>query len=298
MTPHVQRDCQAPGSQVTRSNNPIGSAGLLGDTTARDYSRKLQRFNSFAEPELRRAITSLGLKPGMRILDAGCGTGEALQWLLDEVKPGGAVVGIDLSAAHAAAARPRVGPDTLVLQADLLNSPLTHASFDLIWCVNTINHLHDPLLGVQALAALLRPGGRIALGQSSFLPDMYFAWDSRLERLVNEAVRQYYRHRYQLSEHDLAGVRSIVGVLRRAQLRNITAQTLMIERVSPLSPADEAYLLETIFRETWGERIRPYLSSDDYAELARLCDPRHREFALRRVDFHFLQSFSLVTGEV
>ena len=53
--------------------------GLLGDTTARDYSRKLQLFNSFAEPELRRAIASLGLKQGMHVLDAGCGTGEALR---------------------------------------------------------------------------------------------------------------------------------------------------------------------------------------------------------------------------
>ncbi|MGA7439828.1 MAG: hypothetical protein WBW32_17025, partial [Luteibacter sp.] len=61
--------------------NPIPARGLLGDTTARDYSEKLRRFNAFAAPELCRAIASLGLKPGMRVLDAGCGTGEALAWL-------------------------------------------------------------------------------------------------------------------------------------------------------------------------------------------------------------------------
>ena len=59
------------------------SAGLLGDTIARDYSRKLQLFNTFAEPELRQAVASVGLKQGMRVLDAGCGTGEALRWLVD-----------------------------------------------------------------------------------------------------------------------------------------------------------------------------------------------------------------------
>ena len=57
------------------------------------------------------------------------------------------------------------------------------------------------------------------------------------------------------------------------------------------------YLLDAIFRDTWGERLRPYLSDDDYAELVRVCDPRHSQFALRRPDFHFLQSFTLVTGE-
>jgi SAM-dependent methyltransferase len=231
-----------------------GATGLLGDTAARDYSRKLRLFNAFAEPELRRAITSLGLKQGMRVLDAGCGTGEALRWLSDAVAPQGSVVGIDLAAAHVAAARAIVSDEVLVLQADVRRPPLEPRDFDFIWSVNTINHLHEPLEGVRVLASLLRPGGRIALGQSSLLPDMFFAWDSRLERLTNEAVRRYYRNRYGLSERDLANTRSIVGLLRNAALRNVKVQSFIIERVSALNAADEAYLLEAIFRGTWGDR--------------------------------------------
>ena len=282
-----------PGSTSAAS----GDAGLLGDTPFRDYSRKLQLFKAFAEPELRRLIENLSLGPGMRILDAGCGTGEALHWLLEATESAGEVVGIDLSAAHVNTASRRTSPRIRVLQADLSNVPLPSSSFDFIWCVNTINHLHDPVAGVRRLATLLRPGGRIALGQSALLPDMYFAWDSRLERVTNEAVRQYYRGRYHLEERDLASVRAIVGVLRRAQLHSVTARTVMIERVSPVGGTTESYLLEAIFRDTWGERLRPYLSDDDYAELVRLCDPQHPHFALRRPDFHYLQSFTLVTGE-
>ena len=33
-----------------------------------------------------------------------------------------------------------------------------------------------------------------------------------------------------------------------------------------------------------------------YDELMRLCDPLHPDFALRRLDFHLLQSFTLVVG--
>src|SRR5882762_1709177 len=274
------------------------STGLLGDTPQRDYSRKLSLFNSFAEPELRALIASAGLGPGMRILDAGCGTGEALPWLLDEVKPSGSVVGIDLATAHADAARLYASENIEVFQGDLLTARLVPASIDFIWCVNTINHLRDPIQGVIKLSALLRPGGRIALGQSSLLPDMYFAWDSRLERVTNEAVRQYYRDRYSLDERDLTSVRAIVGVLRASNLQNIAARSVLIERVSPVDAATERYLLDTIFKGTWGEHLRPYLSDDDYAELGRLCDPQHPQFALRRPDFHFLQSFTLVTGEV
>jgi SAM-dependent methyltransferase len=272
--------------------------GLLGDTPLRDYSRKLSRFNAFAEPELRRLISSVGLGPGMRVLDAGCGTGEALPWLLEEVKPSGHVTGIDLAAAHVDAARLYACAEIDVFQADLLTAHLEPASIDFVWCVNTINHLRDPIPGVNRLAGLLRARGRIALGQSSLLPDMCFAWDSRLERVTNEAVRRYYRDRYSLEERDLASVRGLVGVLRAANMQNVAARSVLIERVSPVDAATERYLLDSIFRETWGEHLRPYLPDEDYAELARLCDPNNSRFALRRPDFHFLQSFTLVTGEI
>jgi SAM-dependent methyltransferase len=272
--------------------------GLLGDTPSRDYSHKLGRFNAFAEPELRRLMETLELRPGMRVLDAGCGTGEALPWLFEKIRPSGHVIGIDLSAAHVKVARRHAGANVEVLQGDLSAPPIAPASVDLIWCVNALHHLRDPLAAAQRLAGLLRPGGRLALGQSSLLPEMYFAWDSRLERVTNEAVRRYYRERYSLDERDLAPVRAIVGVLRAAGLRGVTARSVLIERVSPVDAATERYLADTIFRDTWGERLRPYLTAEDFAELSRLSDPQHAEFALRRPDFHYLQSFTLVMGEL
>jgi len=270
--------------------------GKLGDTPERDYGRKLRLFNDFAEPELRTAIASLGLKPGMRVLDAGCGTGEALGWLQAAVAPGGSAVGIDLAIQHLRGARAALASDTLLLQADLRKLPFANASFDAIWSVNTLHHLQDPLASVRALAALLRPGGQLVLGQSSLLPDMYFAWDARLERLTNEAVRSYYRDRYGVTERELAAVRAVLGLLRAGDLANVRAHTLVIERIAPLDPATQAWLAEAIFRGTWGERLQPYLAAADYQELMALCDPEHRRFALLRPDFHFLQTFTLALG--
>jgi SAM-dependent methyltransferase len=270
--------------------------GRLGDTPNRDYSRKLRLFNAFAEPELRAAIDSLRLEPGARVLDAGCGTGEMLGWLAAAVAPNGLAVGVDLSGIHLRTAYAALPDEPALVQADLLRLPLPAGSFDLVWSVNTVNHLADPLTGVRRLAELRRSGGRLALGQSSFLPDMYFAWNARLERVTTEAVRAYYRDRYRLTEDDLTGVRGLVGLLRQAGLSQICARTFVIERLSPLDASAHAWLLEAIFRGTWGERLQPYLTTADYQELIELCDPQHPRFALRRPDFHFLQTFTLAVA--
>lgn len=269
--------------------------GLLGDTVARDYGRKLERFHAFAAPELRALIGGLALRPGMRVLDAGCGVGANLACLADVVAPGGLALGFDLATAHVRAAH-HAAPQALALQADLQHVPLRPGVFDLIWCTSTINHLRDPVAGLGVLAPLLRRGGRLALGQAMFLPEMVFAWDERLERVVSEACRAYYRDKYGLDERATTGLRALVGLLRAAGLQQVQARTVLIERISPLASADEAYLCETVFQGYWGEHLRPYLDPPDWAALVELIDPAGPGFCLRRPDFHYLQSFTLVIG--
>ena len=271
-------------------------SALLGDTPQRNYARKLSLFNRFAAPELQAAVARLALAPGMQVLDAGCGTGETLQLLAAAVAPDGLAVGIDLAAAHTAAATAANAPARLIVQGNLARPPFAAGQFDLIWCANTLNHLQDPGATLAGFRALLNTGGRIALAQSSMLPDMYFAWDERLERAVTQAVRRYYRERYGLNEEATTGIRALVGLVRAAGFADVRADTIVIERIAPLGSADVDYLFEAIFSGTWGERLAPYLSSADYALVRQLCNPEAPGFALRRPDFHFLQTLTVVTG--
>ena len=100
-----------------------------------------------------------------------------------------------------------------------------------------------PSEAVRTLGALLRPGGRLALGQSSLLPDMYLAWAARLERVTNEAVRAYYRTRYRLSEYDLTAVRGMLGLLHGAGMVRVTARTFVIECFAQLDASSRDWLL-------------------------------------------------------
>jgi len=270
--------------------------GRLGDTATRTYNRKLELFNRFAEPELRQALGLLDPQPGQRVLDAGCGIGLLADWMAQAVAPDGLAIGLDLSVLHARDAA-RMAPGAAILQADLTRAPFGPDSFHRVWCANTINHVHDPVATIRQLSRLLVAGGRLALGQSLFLPEMFFAWDERLERAVLAANRRYYREKYGLDERELTNVRNVLGWARAAGLRNVRARTLLIERVQPLSGLDRAYFTECVFEGYWGERVRPYLDLADWRQLCRLTDPADPAFCLNRDDFHHLQSYTVISGE-
>ncbi|ETX04449.1 class I SAM-dependent methyltransferase [Candidatus Entotheonella palauensis] len=275
------------------------TAGLLGDTPQMSYVDKLNLFNHFAAPEIRHLLGEFGLKDGDVVLDAGCGTGVVTSWLYDRVGPNGHVIGLDLSLPHVREAMQQRHQAAVpcYVQADI-SSPPFQASFDLIWCTNAINHLRQRLEGVRALVSALRPGGRLVLGQSGFLPDMMFAWDGRFDKAVRAACLRYYHDKYGLDESDTTGDRNLFGLLKQGGLARVTAKTIVIERTAPLTREDERYFVEGIFRAYWGHRLRPYLSAKDRNTLEQLCDPNSPKFCLRRPDFHHIQTLTICSGFV
>lgn len=269
---------------------------LLGDSPDRAYTHKLDRFNRFARDDLRRLIATLDIRSDYTILDAGCGTGLISQWLAEHTTQGH-VLGVDLSHGHIEFARANL-PAVLPIryeQGDLLQLSLMPASFDGIWCSNTIHHLHNPVETLRHLLTFIRPGGSLWLGRSSFLPDMMFAWNERLEREVMAACYRYYRDKYNLSPYDTANSRNYVGWAQRAGGANIRVQTIAIDRIAPFDTDTEAYFLDVFFRGFW-RNLNPYLSPEDGDELMRLTDPDSPDYCLKRPDFHHIQTYTLVTA--
>lgn len=267
---------------------------LLGDSPKRSYATKLDRFSCFAAPELRRIFADL--KPPLQgvALDLGCGTGLATSLMGEQMGPEITLVGFDLSLPHLKASRryhalPLVEGDAqrLCFQDDV---------FNFIWSCNTINHLSDRVAGLRALRRCLQVGGRLVIAQSGFLPEMFFAWDAPLDDAVREACHRYYRERYGLRAEDTASLRGLMSLMSEAGFENLSARTYVVERTQPLSQADREYFQEAVFEGIWGEKVRPYLDSEQAVKLERNCSPESPDYCLDRADFHHIQTLTICEG--
>ncbi len=119
---------------------------------------------------------------GLRMLDAGCGTGSLLA-AMQQAGIGSEPAGIDLAWQALSLCRQR-GARRLA-QASAVELPFRSRSFDLVLCIDTLQHLSPAGAdgrALQELARVLRPGGRLYLRTNSALghrstpgtdPDLY-----------------------------------------------------------------------------------------------------------------------------
>jgi len=111
--------------------------------------RRLARFESALGGPLK----------GRRLLDVGCGTGG---FSLLAAEAGADVWSVDESPEAVALTAARTSAErAMVATAESL--PFEDASFDLIYCYSTLEHLADAGRAVGEMVRLLRPGGRLYL---------------------------------------------------------------------------------------------------------------------------------------
>ena len=134
----------------------------------------------------------LGLRVGERLIDVGCGLGDAAIALAADVGASGYVVGIDASAAMLAVARERAEAGAVVTRfsvGDALALDEPDGSFDAVRSERTLQWLADPMAAVDEMARVLRPGGRIALIDTDWSTLQLDVGDDEVTTWVREAMR-------------------------------------------------------------------------------------------------------------
>jgi SAM-dependent methyltransferase len=108
--------------------------------------------------ERRRALLLAEARPADRVLDLGCGAGRFVAALQ---ATGADPVGVEIAEAALERARANAPGADLRRLADDGSIPLEHASVDLVWCSEVLEHVADTAHLLLEVRRVLRPGGRV-----------------------------------------------------------------------------------------------------------------------------------------
>jgi SAM-dependent methyltransferase len=174
------------------------NAGASGDTVSRYLDLVTELFDACKH----RSMDLLGLLPGMKVLEVGCGLGRDAEALAIRVGPAGHVTGADASAdliAQANARTARLGLPLSFGVEDAQALSFADASFDAAREDRMLQHLPDPARAVREMARVVRPGGRVVLLEPDW--DMVMVASDNID--VGRAVQRH--------KTDLASVQGSIG---------------------------------------------------------------------------------------
>jgi len=178
------------------------------DANASFYNKGMDwLFASFYEKEKNvrdKLVSLLELKPSHRVLNVGCGTGSDSIYILRKLhNPKGKLINLDLSLGLLKIARKKLGPANRkneFVRANASYLPFKDATFDSVFHFGGINVFSEKKRSIDEMCRVVRPGGRVVIGDESVAP-----WLARKEYgKILKAANPLYRHRpplHLLPEH-------------------------------------------------------------------------------------------------
>jgi SAM-dependent methyltransferase len=148
---------------------------LLGYRQAEQ--ERLERQALELAPESSWLLDQIGIRPGSRVVEIGCGPRGCLDLLSERVGTNGKVIGVERSAEQVERARKFVISNHLtnieVLCVDARETGLPEASFDLATARLVLVNIPKPELLIKEMVRLVRPGGAVALHEADSTTQRY-----------------------------------------------------------------------------------------------------------------------------
>jgi demethylmenaquinone methyltransferase / 2-methoxy-6-polyprenyl-1,4-benzoquinol methylase len=137
----------------------------------------------------RRLTAEAVVRPGDRVLDACCGTGDLA---VACARTGGKVTGLDFSPRMLERARRKSSAVTWI-EGDLLALPFVDGSFDAATVGFGVRNVADLGRGLAELARVLVPGGRLGILEittpTGLLAPFYRVWFDRIVPLLGKLLK-------------------------------------------------------------------------------------------------------------
>jgi SAM-dependent methyltransferase len=122
------------------------------------YEEYIGRWSRLVAPAF---LTWLGLPPGRRWLDVGCGTGAVSAAILAQTSPAG-VFAVEPSPGFAAVARARLAGRVAIARAAATALPCADSSVDVACCGLVLNFVPDTAGALAEFSRVTSPGGTVA----------------------------------------------------------------------------------------------------------------------------------------
>ena len=129
--------------------------------------QRLALMSRLLDPIELAILDRLGLGPGSRCLELGCGNGSISQELAGRVAPAGQVVASDIDLAYVAKLK---APCLEVRRIDLLRDAIEEGSYDLVVARALLHHLTPTGRALERMVAALKPGGVLLSIEPDMLP--------------------------------------------------------------------------------------------------------------------------------
>jgi len=167
----------------------------------------------------RRLTIEAVVRPGDRVLDACCGTGDLA---VAAERRGATVTGLDFSAAMLERAR-RKSPTVEWIEGDLLALPFADDTFDAATVGFGVRNVADLDLAVAELRRVLRPGGRLAILEITqargVLRPFFSLWFDRIVPLLGKVLPGGRAYAYlPASVRRFPGAEALAALLERGGL--------------------------------------------------------------------------------
>jgi ubiquinone/menaquinone biosynthesis C-methylase UbiE len=147
------------------------------DEMATSYAAAMEwLFTTFVEDQdqvRRHMIDRLALSPGGRVLDVGCGTGEDVLPMVEQVGSTGSVFLLDLSSVMLSHAQRRLATCATPAEYLLGNAsylPFADATFDAVFHFGGLNTFGDKKKALAEMTRVTRVGGKVVVGDEGIAP--------------------------------------------------------------------------------------------------------------------------------
>jgi ubiquinone/menaquinone biosynthesis C-methylase UbiE len=164
----------------------------------------------------RQSYALLQIQPGHRILDVGCGTGDDVRAMAEQVGAAGRVVGLDSSTTMIQTAQERTNSANLPVEfqlGDLMQLDFPNATFDGVRADRVLHHITAFEQAFAEMVRVTRSGGRVVIFEPDVDAFLLNSPDKAMTRQVIQTFSDHYpngqcgRHLYRL--YKAAGLQEI-----------------------------------------------------------------------------------------